>query len=68
MATSNATPTVDLLGKQIELLERHEGRSEHVSGTVKAVVCSTPESDVHEAVFVNGEWRQLEWCEIITVQ
>lgn len=72
MATSNVTPTLDLLGKQIELLERSPGRIARYSGQVLAVVIAAPGAKVSEAVLIGtdhrAEFHHLDDCEIVSVQ
>lgn len=66
MANSNVTPSLPLLGKQVELLERVAGHTVRISGLVRAVVVSAPGSDVEEAILIGEDFHSLSRCEVVS--
>jgi len=67
MATSNVTPVLSLLGKQIELLEAFQGSTKRVCGTVLAVVVAAPGASVSEAVMIGRDFYHLDDCKLVRV-
>lgn len=67
MANSNVTPSLPLLGKQVELLERSGGHTYRVSGVVRAVLVSAPGSGVSESLLIGEDFHDLDQCEVVSI-
>lgn len=71
MANVNATPTITMLGKTLEIREEHDGRVSYHAGMVTAVVIAMPNAPVSDAVMIGAgeraQFHHLDDCQVLSI-